>query len=164
MRRTGRNATTRPYFSPAMKTSSRSRASSNTASTGPLWPHCSSRSRTWKTRCIGRRKGFFARCRPHAAGSDPGQWPARFEESLARVLQERLQASGLGVLVERVRRGRRPSAARGGARLSRRLVGRVRRGAKPEPGPCRRRPAPLVGTCRRQGHPRRRQNAGRPPG
>ena len=60
--------------------------------------------------------------------------------------------------------GRCPSAARGGAGLPRRLGGRLRRRAEPEPGAGRRRAAALVGARRGRGHPRRRQDAGRPPG
>ena len=53
-------------------------------------------------------------------------------------------------------RGRCPSAARGRAGLPRRLIGGLRRGAKPEPGPRRRRRS---GTGQRSPKPRRIRDA-----
>ena len=84
-----------------------------------------------------------------------------FESAVAGGCSSGCSASGLEVRGRPGAGGRRPSAARGRAGLSRRLGGRLRCRAEPEPGPGRGRPAALVGARRGRGHPRRGQDAGR---
>ena len=129
----------------------------------PAWRGCSSAWRTSMRPCRRRPRGSSARW--------PGRTPSEailvggrreFESALADGLRRRLARLGPRRHRRPRPRGRRPSSPRGGAGVPRRLGGRLRCRAEPQPGPRRRVPPPLGCAGRGRVGPRRRPHAGRP--
>ena len=127
MPRTASAATSRRSFSPAMKTWSSWPEWSNIASTKPTLAGLLFGVADVESSVASSGRGGLSRGgRAHAARGDPGQRPARIRGGgRRRSCKQRLQTLGRGRRGRTRAGGRCPSAARGGAGLSRRFVGRV---------------------------------------